>query len=99
MNCWLIAYDITHGRRLQRVYRHLCGYASPIEYSIFLLSGSQADLDRCMAELGKLIDARKDDLRCYPLPARGLQLRIGKATLPDGIQWTGLPASFLPGQG
>jgi CRISPR-associated protein Cas1 len=30
----------------------------------------------------------------YPLPARGLQERIGLATLPAGIQWTALPAAL-----
>ena len=48
--------------------------------------------DPRLAELGRLIDPRDDDMRCYALPARGLQARIGCATLPAGIQWTGLPA-------
>jgi len=30
------------------------------------------------------------------LPSRGLQERIGRATLPEGIQWTGLPAALAP---
>ncbi len=88
---WLIGYDITHPRRLGRVHRAMTGRAMPIEYSVFLFIGSEAGLAECLARLANLIDAKADDVRCYALPARGLQERIGRATLPDGIQWTGLP--------
>lgn len=94
MLSWLIGYDITSPKRLQKVYRTLVNYATPLEYSVFLLSGTVTQKDRCLAELTQLIDLREDDLRCYPLPTRGLQERIGRATLPDGINWTGLPATL-----
>jgi len=93
--CWLIGYDITQPRRLQRVHRAMVDRATPIEYSIFLLVGSERDLAECLAAVRPLIDSRTDDVRCYPLPLRGLQERIGRATLPDGIQWTALPAGVL----
>jgi len=64
----------------------------PLEYSIFLLVGSESERDRCLAALEGLIDKRADDVRCYTLPARGLQARIGCAGLPSGILWSGLPA-------
>ncbi len=94
MGNWLIGYDITCPKRLQKVYRAMLRHATPIEYSIFLLSGTERDRQLCMAELVSLIDIRTDDLRCYPLPARGLQQRIGKATLPAGIHWCGLPCKL-----
>lgn len=92
---WLIGYDITNPRRLQQVHRAMVGRATPIEYSIFLLIGSAKDLAECLATVNGLIDGKTDDIRCYPLPVRGLQERIGRATLPAGIQWTGLPAGLL----
>ena len=92
---WLIGYDITNARRLQRVHRAMVGRATPIEYSIFLLIGNAKDLTECLTAVNGLIDAKTDDVRCYPLPARGLQERIGRPTLPASIQWTGLPASLL----
>ena len=94
---WLIGYDITQPQRLGRVHRAMVGRATPIEYSIFLFIGSEKGLAECLDTIRELIDARTDDVRCYPLPSRGLQERIGCATLPDGIQWTGLPAP-LAGQ-
>ena len=89
---WIVAYDVSAPRRLQRIHRFMVGQASPIEYSVFLFVGTAKQLEACLAELGRLIDPRDDDMRCYALPARGLQARIGCATLPAGIQWTGLPA-------
>lgn len=92
--CFVIGYDIADPRRLQRVHRAMCTYASPLEYSIFLLVGNAADKDRCLCEIAGLIKAGEDDVRCYPLPSRGYQNRIGRASLPGGIQWTGLPAAI-----
>ena len=90
----MIGYDIADSRRLQRVHRLMCKFAAPLEYSVFLLIGSTAEKDRCLFKVADLIKASEDDVRCYPLPSRGLQNRIGRASLPEGIQWTGLPSSL-----
>ncbi len=94
MTNWVIGYDITDPRRLQRIYRTMLKYATPLEYSIFLLTGSEHARRKCMEALTRLIDPATDDLRCYPLPERGLQERLGKATLPQGIYWSALPCQF-----
>lgn len=91
---YVIGYDIACPRRLGRIHREMLKHATPIEYSIFVLVGSEHAKDTCLAEMAKLVDDNEDDVRCYPLPARGLQCRIGRASLPEGIQWTGLPASL-----
>lgn len=91
---FVIGYDVADPRRLQRVHRVMCTFAAPLEYSIFLLVGSVANKDRCLLEIARLIKAGEDDVRCYPLPARGFQSRIGRASLPEGLQWTGLPAAI-----
>ena len=87
---FVIGYDIRNPARLRKVYRTLLNYAVPIEYSIFVLHGTMQDAQRCMNRLEKLIDPREDDLRCYPLPARGVQARLGRPALPEGIIWSGL---------
>ena len=94
MASWIIGYDITDPRRLQRIYRALLKHATPLEYSIFLLTGTDLARKRCMDDIVKLIDPATDDLRCYPLPERGLKERLGKATLPQGIHWSDLPCQF-----
>jgi len=88
---YVIGYDISDPRRLQKVHREMLRHAAPLEYSIFLLEGNGDDAKRCMDSVLKLIHAGQDDVRCYPLPAHGLQLRLGKMVLPEGILWTGLP--------
>ncbi|GHT84345.1 hypothetical protein AGMMS49960_08750 [Betaproteobacteria bacterium] len=95
MNNWIIGYDITDPRRLNRVHRVMVNRATPIEYSIFLFCGTERELNECLDAITTLIDAKTDDVRCYPLPQRGLQERIGLATLPEGIQWTALPAGLM----
>lgn len=91
---FIIGYDISNPRRLQRIHREMCRHAAPLEYSIFLLVGSEVDKDRCLAEITGLMKLTDDDVRCYALPARGFQGRIGRASLPEGIVWTGLPAAI-----
>ncbi len=91
---FVIGYDISNPRRLLRVHREMCKHATPLEYSVFLLVGNAAAKDRCLLEIGELIKPLEDDVRCYALPARGFQGRIGHASLPAGIVWTGLPAAI-----
>lgn len=93
MSDWVIGYDIANPRRLAKVYRRMCAHATPLEYSVFLLVGTEQAKRRCLEEVGGLIDRKQDDVRCYPLPGRGFQARIGRASLPEGIHWTGLPAA------
>ena len=52
---------------------------------MFLLRGTQADFEGCMAALLPLLHWQKDDLRVYPLPKGGLCKALGKAGLPDGV--------------
>lgn len=91
---FIIGYDIACPRRLQRVHREMCRHATPLEYSVFLLVGDAGAKDRCLAHLAEIIEADEDDVRCYALPIRGFQGRVGCASLPAGIQWTGLPAAI-----
>jgi CRISPR-associated protein Cas2 len=90
----IIAYDITCPRRLQKVYRKLCGHAMRLQYSVFYFTGTQTQYQACLNDIVPLIDEANDDLRAYPLPANGYQWRLGKATLPEGICYTGLPSAW-----
>lgn len=94
MSDYLIVYDITCPKRLNRLHRYLMKLAMPIQYSGFFLTADPRNLDTVMHGALALIDPKTDDLRCYPLPARGLARRIGKAALPAGILWTGLPTQW-----
>ena len=94
MREYIICYDITSPERLNRLDRHLLKNAIPIQYSVFLFSGDDRNLQHCLDAAAPLIDPGQDDLRAYPLPARGLKVRMGRPTLPEGILWSSLPAPW-----
>ena len=91
MSEYIICYDITNPRRLGRIHRTLKQYAVPLQYSVFLFTGSAAQLAQCLARLQAIMDEHSDDIRAYPLPQRGLRVCMGRATLPEGIHWSALP--------
>ena len=82
---WIIAYDIADSRRLQRVHRFLCGEAVPIQYSVFLFTGSAAQLGRLFQGLEKLIMHAEDDVRGYPLCDGYSVENLGCGILPEGV--------------
>lgn len=91
---YIICYDIANPRRLGRIHRALKKQALAVQYSVFLFSGTDAQLQRCLDQLEALIDERYDDIRAYPLPQRGLRLVLGASALPDGIVLASLPADW-----
>ncbi|WP_314868029.1 CRISPR-associated endonuclease Cas2 [Aggregatibacter kilianii] len=91
---YLIGYDIADPKRLQRIYRRMTNYATPIQYSIFLFEGSEKLLTQCLTDIRRIFHPKEDDLRVYPLPHNGSQWCLGKASLPQGIIWTALPMSL-----
>jgi CRISPR-associated protein Cas2 len=85
----LICYDIADPRRLGRVHRFLTRHAVPVQYSVFIVHASAAQVAALLVELGRLIHPRQDDVRCYPLPARLEFDRRGRQLLPEGVQLAG----------
>lgn len=94
MSEFIVCYDICNPRRLGRLHRFLKGCAVPLQYSVFLFSGDERQLDRLLEQAAGYIDPNADDLRAYPLPTRGLKARLGQPSLPQGIQWSGLPTAW-----
>jgi len=94
MSEFVVCYDICDPRRLGRLHRFLKKYTVPLQYSVFLFTGDDRQLDHFLAKAETYIDPNIDDLRAYPLPARGLKIRLGKPALPDGIQFGCLPVAW-----
>ena len=97
----IICYDIACPRRLARIYRQLKKRACPLQYSVFLFTGSDVELQHCLATLQELMDPRHDDIRAYPLPQRGLRLvrrrsmvRVFMSGCPDPETGVKCPASL-----
>lgn len=89
---YLVCYDIADPRRLARLHRFLKKRAFAIQYSVFLLHADRRAADALMQEAVQLIDEDTDDLRCYRLSRRGFAVRLGRATLPQGVCLTAFPA-------
>lgn len=93
---WLIAYDITCPKRLQKIYRCLCNHALPLQDSVFLLKGSEADYQACHQDLIPQIHPKEDNLRIYALPEHTPIVHFGKRPLPEGIVWSGIALQIMP---
>lgn len=80
----LIAYDIRHPKRLQRVHRYLSQQAFALQKSVYLLPGKTTRLIQVLDELNHLINIREDDIRAYPIQHPD-QLWLVGTHLPDGF--------------
>lgn len=86
---YLIAYDISEPRRLQRVQRHMQQYARALQRSVFFYEGNEADFQRCLAGLRERIDPRHDDVRIYGIGALNQWLMAGRNLNPEGVWLSG----------
>ncbi len=75
---YLIAYDISDPGRLGRVARYLSKHACRVQYSVFAAQLSKSRLKGLLSELEEIINPDQDDIRAYPLPARGEVTLLGQ---------------------
>lgn len=59
---YLVAYDISHDRRRDRVAKTLEGYGDRVQYSVFAVDVRPARLVRLRKELERLIDMASDSV-------------------------------------
>jgi CRISPR-associated protein Cas2 len=83
---YLICYDIAEDpKRLARVARYLQKYAFRVQYSVFVGAFFEHSLEGVLRGLEAIIDPRKDDVRCYPLPEKTDVVLMGQQMFPDDI--------------
>ena len=75
---WLICYDITDEKRLQRVHRYLSGHALMVQYSVYLGDFTDAELAEIMEGLRARIAPEQDDVRLYPVTPRVQVQALGR---------------------
>ena len=68
MAAFLIAYDVSHPRRLRRVARVLERRGVRCQYSVFLFRGTEAELRALLDELAALIRPAEDVVQAWPVP-------------------------------
>lgn len=79
---YIICYDITDPRRLSRVFRLLKQSGIHIQYSVFYCRLTWHNLVELKGKLNQIINAKKDDVRIYPLPS---ELKVAVMGLGDRI--------------
>ncbi|TVQ89497.1 MAG: CRISPR-associated endonuclease Cas2 [Chromatiaceae bacterium] len=86
---YLLAYDIADPRRLTRVHRTVRSRGLPLQYSVFIIPGTAAEIDRLLADLDAIIEPAADDIRVYPLPRQLDLVHYGRQWLSAGLQLVG----------
>ena len=87
---YLVAYDVREPRRLRQTAKHLEGYGTRIQYSLFRCKLRQREMERLQWELTRILEP-EDDLLIIGLCgdcARQIRCRTGKD------DWTVKEASF-----
>lgn len=82
---WLVAYDISDPRRLNRVHRLLKAKGVPVQFSLFAVLDSAQGILQLKTELAGLIDTESDDVRIYRLPQTPSFVTIGLPLLPEDL--------------
>lgn len=90
---FLVAYDIGCPKRLKRVARCLEKHAVRCQKSVFLFSGTSANLNRILDELALLIRADDDLVQAWKLAPRETARGSLRGTAPMLF-----PASVVLGQ-
>lgn len=82
---WLVSYDIAHPRRLQRVARLMEKSGVRVQYSVFAMQEDSHAISGIKNALSELIKPTEDDVRIYPISARGRSLMLGAALLDSDL--------------
>ncbi len=82
----VLAYDISMDpARLVQVHRIVRKWGFPLQYSVFLIPATPAQIRVLLAELETTIDPRRDDIRVYPLPTTVDIVQLGRGSGDDGL--------------
>ena len=93
----VLAYDIAiDAKRLTQVHRLVRQWGLPLQYSVFLIPGTPAQIDALLAELDGIIDPRLDDIRVYPLPTVVDIVQLGRGSGAAGLDPFSPEGSALP---
>ncbi|HNB19460.1 MAG TPA: CRISPR-associated endonuclease Cas2 [Agitococcus sp.] len=82
----LLCYDIRDPKRLQRVHNCVKKVGLAMQYSVFYLEMSNADLTQLLNRLLTIIDSSRDDIRVYAISRFEDITLMGASLLADGVQ-------------
>ena len=82
----LLCYDIRDKKRLVKVHRLVKRHGLELQYSVFYLEMTNAEVGRLLGKLEELIDERVDDVRVYAISRFEDIQMLGESLLPEGVQ-------------
>ena len=88
----LIAYDVREPKRLRRVAKHLEGYGTRVQYSVFRCRLDHLTLEKLHWELAQMM-AAEDDLLVIPL-CGSCASKVPVHSTGDQSTWAEPPPSF-----
>lgn len=56
-----------------------------MQYSVFQLQASNADIDELIEQLKEMINEKEDDIRIYPLHNKPKKYILGESLFPKGV--------------
>lgn len=90
---WLVCYDVRDDKRLRKTAKHMEGYGSRLQYSVFRCWMTPREMERLRWELTTILQP-EDDVLIIPLCARchsGIRITHAEEKRPD---WPDAPGSF-----
>lgn len=75
-NVFLICYDVADAKRLRRTYKKMCGYGTPVQYSVFRCELSAVERQQLQESLWEIMNWEHDRVMVIdlgPVGARGDQ--------------------------
>lgn len=76
--CFIIAYDISNNKRLQRLQRVVSSQFIQLQYSIYYGTMTRLRMDAWIVTMQKIIHPTDDDLRIYEVEPLEKAFVIGK---------------------
>ncbi len=73
-NRFLVSYDVSDAKRLRRIYKKMCGFGDPVQYSVFLCRLSAKERILLLEAVTSIIHHREDRVMIVdlgPLEGRG----------------------------
>lgn len=78
---YLVCYDISDPKRLQKVHRKVCGYGEALQYSVFCCDLTASEKIVLWGALHKLINQREDQVMFVKLGNSMTQLAENLETI------------------
>lgn len=79
---YIIAYDITEDKRLNKVRYFLKGYSIGGQKSVYECFLNRQELNKVVDELKNMIDEDQDRIHIFQVDRRGKIISLGMAILP-----------------